>query len=84
MKKFVHFVSARIWGDHLPDLYGVINQEVVQYELPQVNINALWVIPEAVEAQDFAVMVQELLQRIMSLIWPKWLHTLFELRAWNK
>lgn len=56
------------------DLYGVISQEVVQYELPGVPEHALCVVPEAVEAQDFAVMLQELLQRVTPLVRPQWLH----------
>ncbi|TNN79118.1 hypothetical protein EYF80_010797 [Liparis tanakae] len=44
------------------DLDGVVSQVVVQQELPLVPEHALRVVPEAVEAQDIAVVVQELLQ----------------------
>lgn len=78
-QEFGHSISPRVWGDDLMNLYGVISQEVVQYEFSRVPEQSLCVIPEAEEAQDFAVMVQELLQSVTSLIWPKWLHTFLNL-----
>lgn len=61
------------------NLYGVVSQEVVQYELPQVPEHALGVVPEAVEAQNFAVELQELLQCVVPFVWPKRLHTFLSL-----
>lgn len=51
----------------------------MQNELTGVPEHALCVVPEAVEAQDFAVVVQELLQRVAPLIRTKGLHTLLNL-----
>lgn len=72
-------VPPRVWGDELHDLYGVVSQEVVQYELSGVPERGICVVPEAVEAQDFAVVVQELLQCVTPLVRPKWLHTFLKL-----
>lgn len=51
----------------------------MHYELSRVAKQALSVIPVAVEAQDIAVMVKELLQSVLSLIWTQWLHALLHL-----
>lgn len=48
-------------------------------ELPEVPEHALCVVPETVETQDFAIMVKELLQCVVPLVWPKWLHTFLNL-----
>lgn len=51
----------------------------MQYELPDVPEHTLCVVPKAVEAQDFTVMFQVLLQCVTPLIWPKWPHIFLNL-----
>ena len=73
-------ISARIGGNDLSNFNCVICQEVVEHHLPRISKHAVCVIPVAEEAQNMAVMVQELLQGVMLLIWSQWLHALIHLK----
>ncbi len=79
VQKFRDSISTRVWKDNFINFHCVICQEVMQDQLSGVSKHALSIIPVAVEAQDFAVMCQKLLQGIYSFIRPQRLHVLLHL-----
>lgn len=76
-----HGVPARVGRDGFPDLYGVVSQEVVQDQLSGVTKHGVRVVPVAIEAQHLAVIVQKLLQCVVFLVRPQWLHRLVQLQC---
>lgn len=64
---------------HLPDLDGVVSQEVVHNHLSLVTKHVFRVVPVAEEAQHVTIVIQELFERVVLLVRPQWLHALIHL-----
>ena len=74
-------IATRVRLDHLPDLNGVVGQEVVEHHLTGVAEHGVGVVPIAEEAEHVAVVVEELFEGVVLLIWPHCLHALIHLEV---
>ena len=65
---------------HLQHFNGIIAQVVVEYHLAHLPEHVVGVIPDPVEAQHLPVVVQELLEGVIPLVWLQRLHGIIDLR----